>query len=975
MTAFAKASENQKSTIKIHYQRADKVYENMTVWAWEGAQGKTTWPEGYKVSGVDDFGVYYEIPLLSNNEKKVGFLLVNSKTGVKDGNEDRFFDLSKTKEVWVYSGEKIEYYSKPKALNKGEVRVHYKRADKEYTPWSLWVWNDVVFDSSKGWPNGLKASGEDSFGAYFDVKVTGNNIGMKPANISSGDGQGGDRTFKKLDKYRELFLIDENNNVYISPDLKVPEGIEKAEIISDNRIKLIFSNSVFNEKVLKVTDKKGKSIELKNIEKNGNIVYLDTAKIDEASLPYTINYDNVTIDTIKGIAYVDSMFAYSGDDLGCILNQDGTASFKVWSPTAKDVKVILYDKLDQNKIISDNIQMTKGDRGIWYLVLNEKNTGIKNLNNYYYQYKIDNGDGNYKLAIDPYGKSMAAWNNKESRVGKSAIINPALVGPKLDYAKISNYQKREDAIIYETSVRDFTVDPSIEKDLKARFGTFKALIDKLDYIKDLGVTHIQLMPIMSFYYVDEIGANTREMNYSAVSNNYNWGYDPYSYFSPTGMYSENPNNASERIAELKELINAIHKAGMAVTLDVVYNHNANKDILNSIVPDYYYRNGTNASGCGNDIASENAMVRKMIVDSLVYWTKEFKVDGFRFDLMGIIDTETVKKGYEEVAKLNPNTLFIGEGWRMYSGPSGTRGADQDWMASTDSAAVFSDEFRNELKSGFGSEGQPRFITGGKRNIGLIFDNMKAQPHNFKADDSGDVVQYIEAHDNLTLHDVIAQSIKKDPEVFEEEIQKRIRLGNAIILTSQGVAFLQSGQEYGRTKQWKEDGTKPKGEATTLKDRSGELFKHPYFIHNSYDASDAINMFNWEKATNSALNPISTATRLYTKGLLELRKSTDAFRLGSKELIDRNMQLIYPSRDISDMIIAYSVKSSDGQEYYVFVNADEKEREFKLNVDLSKSSVLVDQNEAGIEAIVNPKGVSVKNDKVILAPLTFIVIKK
>ena len=150
ITAFAKTIKKvtpKVPTVKIHYQRADKNYDNMTVWAWEGAVGKTAWPEGYAKKGNDDFGIYFEIPLKSANEEKVGFLFVNSKTGTKDGNEDRFFDLSKTKEVWVFSGQKVEYYSKPKTLASDSVRVHYKRADKDYKPWSLWAWNDVVFDS------------------------------------------------------------------------------------------------------------------------------------------------------------------------------------------------------------------------------------------------------------------------------------------------------------------------------------------------------------------------------------------------------------------------------------------------------------------------------------------------------------------------------------------------------------------------------------------------------------------------------------------------------------------------------------------------------------------------------------------------------------------------------------------------------------------------------------------------------------
>ncbi len=970
-------------TVKIHYQRADKNYDNMTIWAWEGAVGKTAWPEGYAKKGNDDFGIYFEIPLKSKNEEKVGFLFVNSKTGEKDG-EDRFFNLKDAKEVWVYGGQKFEYYSKPKNLATDSVRVHYKRADKDYKPWTLWVWSDVVFDSSKGWPNGIKSLGNTSYGVYFDVKVNGTTIGMKPAH-SNGDGDGGDRNFKKLDKYRELFIADGVNNVYGGPDMKVPEGIEKAEVLSDTKLKLSFTTPDVDSKTIKIADKNGKNVEILSSTNDKNDLFVEVAKIDENTLPYSVVYEGATIETTKGFAYIDNLYAYSGNDLGPTLNADGTATLKMWSPLVKDVKVIVYDKNDQNKVVADNVQMVKGNRGVWSVVLNEKNTGLKNLNAYFYQYKIDaSGEGDYVLALDPYAKSMAPWNNKggNGRVGKGAIINPSNIGPKLDYAKIDGYTKREDAIIYEVHVRDLTVDPSIEGQLKSgRFGTFKALIDKLPYIKSLGVTHVQLLPIMSYYFADELNSSTREMNWSSGPNNYNWGYDPHSYFSLSGMYSENPSNPEQRITEFKELVNAIHKAGMGVTLDVVFNHTSNVFIFEDLAPGYYHfmdKNGRPKSSFGGGrLGTTHAMARKVLVDSILYWTKEFKVDGFRFDMMGDHDAEAIQMAFDEAKKINPNIHMIGEGWRTFTGDDGDprQAADQDWMKDTSAVGVFSDEIRNALKSGFGSEGQPRFLTTGKRNIGLIFDNIKAQPRNFEADEPGDVVQYIEAHDNLTLYDVIAQSIKKDPDLYDEEIHKRIRIGNTIILTSQGTAFIHAGQEYGRTKQWREDGTKPKDKVTTMKDAKGNLFKFPHFIHDSYDSSDRINMFDWAKATDKNKFPVSTQTVDYTKGLIELRKSTDAFRLGSKELVEENVNLLFPTRSTSDLIIAYSVKATNGDEYIVLINADMTQREFALGVDVAKATVLVDGAQAGTKAIANPVGVSIKNDKVTLQPLTAVVLKK
>lgn len=759
--------------------------------------------------------------------------------------------------------------------------------------------------------------------------------------------------------------------------------IEKAEIIDNNLLKIVFSkDSKIDKKKIKIINKDGNTVEIIKIAKEKHMFILEVERIDRDNLPYKLIYENSTKEFKLGFSYIDELYAYDGNDLGATLHVDGTATLKLWSPLVKDVEVILYDKNDGDKIIADNIPMTQDSKSVWTVTINKTYCDIENLDGYYYNYKIDSmGTGDYKLALDPYAKSMWTFDNKNCEIGKGAIINPSKIGPKLAYANIPNFQKREDAIIWEIHTRDFTVDPSIEGSLNSKFGTFKAFIDKLDYIKDLGVTHIQLLPIMSYYLCNEFKNSEREMFWSSRYNNYNWGYDPHSYFSVSGMYSENPNDPELRIAELKELINAIHSKNMGIILDVVYNHTGNLRILEDLAPNYYHF--TNIDGSpktafgGGILGTTHFMTRKLVLDSVLYWTKEFKVDGFRFDMMGDHDSDTIQMAYEQAKEINPNLIMIGEGWRTYHGDDGDprRPADQDWMAHTDSVGVFSDEFRDELKSGYNSEGEPRFITGGKRNIGLIFDNLKANPHNFVATSPGDVVPYIEAHDNLTLHDVIAQSIKKDPEIHEEEIHKRIRIGNAMCLTAQGTAFLHGGQEYGRSKQWKSPDSIPTWKETFMEDAKGVAFKHPYFIHDTYDSTDIINMFNWDRATNQSLFPISTLTRAYTTGLINLRKSTDAFRLGSKELIDKNINLIYPTKNKEDLIISYSAKSTNDEKYYIFINADTKDREFPVSEDLTNTQVIVDEKEAGISAISNPTGVRIDKDKVILAPLTVVILKK
>jgi len=675
--------------------------------------------------------------------------------------------------------------------------------------------------------------------------------------------------------------------------------------------------------------------------------------------------------------------------LGPRLHSDGSAALSLWSPSAQEVYVVLYDKEDPYKVIREDLLMEKGEKGSWHITLSEENTDLESLESYYYHYKIVRKEKTV-LALDPYAPSMAIWNQEDprNRVGKGSIVNPSMIGPELDFANIPGYEKREDGIIYEVHVRDFTSDPDIETELNHPFGTFTAFIDRLDYIKDLGVTHVQLLPIMSYYFANEYQRGERLMEYSSKGNNYNWGYDPHSYFSLTGMYSENPQDPKKRIEEFKTLIREIHNRGMGIILDVVYNHTASVHILEDLEPRYYHF--MNADGSprqsfgGGRLGTTHKMARRLLLDSILHWVKEFKVDGFRFDMMGDHDAETIQMAYDESKKINPDILMIGEGWRTFAGDEGAKrvlAADQDWMQYTQSVGSFSDDFRNELKSGFGSEGEPRFLTGGPRSIHRIYDNLRAMPANFKASHPGDVVPYIEAHDNLTLHDVIAQSIKKDPKYHEEEIQRRIRLGNLMVLTAQGTAFLHAGQEYGRTKQffhpdYKYPVKNPPYKSTFMTDQEGKPFEYPYFIHDSYDSSDAVNLFHWARVEDSKKYPLHSQTMEYTKGLIHLRRSSDAFRHKTMEAIFRKATKVYASEIGSwDLVIAYRLENREGNEaYYLFINADQIPRKLTIHHDLRQGEVLVDRERSGTEKIPDPKGFFLDDQSIYLDPLTAVVIK-
>lgn len=693
-------------------------------------------------------------------------------------------------------------------------------------------------------------------------------------------------------------------------------------------------------------------------------------------------------------AELDASYYYDGDDLGAVYDA-GAATLKLWAPTADAVAVRFYDKNNAEREIGA-APLEKGGRGVWSMTAKPELLGIADLRGYYYQYEVTHGETTRRV-LDPYAKSMAEFRvspaglplgNGRDAVGKAAIIDLRDTDPAggLHFARIEGYERREDAIIYETHVRDFTSDPEIEGELRAGWGTFRAFIDKLDYIRSLGVTHVQLLPVMAWYYGDEAAMSQRELLPSTENNQYNWGYDPHGYFSPDGAYSENPRDPELRIRELKELIAAIHEAGMGVILDVVYTHMAKAWLLEDIVPGYYfYRSvaGELLGGFGSNLATNHKMAEKLMVNSVKYWFSEYKIDGMRWDMMGDATYPAVQRAYDAAAAIHPNPLFIGEGWRTFAGHIGEpslagMGADQDWMNKTDDVGVFSDEFRNELKSGFGSEGEPRFLTGGARHIHTLFRNIKAQPHNTPADAPGDMVQYLEAHDNLTLHDIIAVTLRADPSnpADERRIHRRLRLGHALLFTSQGTIFMQAGQEFGRTKRWNGDGA-PSAHAHPHFNQHGDIIG--YFVHNSYDSSDDINKFDWGKATDGARYPEHERTRRYTAGLIRLRKSTNAFRLSEMETVNRNVTMVdAPEIGEIDLVIAYRCQSTDGTgSYYVFVNADERERSLSLASlpeDLTRGEVLADGESAGSAEVEERAGFRLSREAIALEPLTAVIIR-
>ncbi len=1007
-TATAESEPIPEDHLRINIQREAEDYDEVGLWVWEdvatASEDIAAWPEGatwLEDKPRTDFGTYVDVELAEEPEE-VGFLLNN-----KDGDnltEDKIVEIidPDLNEIWLKQENDLHefYLYEPVDLPENTVRIHFQHEEiDDYEDWGLWTWGDVITPTEEldDWPDGAHDFQPDQVtehGAYIDIEIEEDpdQINFLAVNMETEE-QTADINVSEPD-HDQYFFRQDDEMAYTNPHYIVEENLQAATLLQDS-VKLIFDStagmSAEDLDDVAIVDSEGEQYEYEEAE----IIHdraaelrgdFDFAADDE---PYQVSWQQDTVTARLNWRLIDDLYAYEGD-LGVELHDDGSATLKLWSPRADDVGIVLYDSEDQHEIITDDIAMERNESGVWQVDLDEENTGLEDLTGYYYHYRVE-FEGENSLVLDPYAPSMAAWNSEpdpdepEYPVGKAAIVDPEEIGPELTGADIDNFENREDAVIYEMHIRDFTSDPGIEDELDHQFGTFRAFTEKLDYLEELGVTHVQLMPVMNYVHGNEMENHLREMGYSTRGNNYNWGYDPHSYFALSGMYSENPEDPELRIEEFKHLISEIHERNMGVILDVVYNHTGAVNILEDAMPYYYHfmeaDGATKTSYGGGLLGSTREMTERLMLDSVLYWVDEFQVDGFRFDLMGDHDADTMEKIYERASEINPDILMLGEGWEVYEGDAledvfqeDIMPADQGWMEHTDTIGVFNDDIRDELKSGFPDEGDPRFITGGPREVERIVDNIKAQPHNFTTTDPGDAVQYVASHDDLALHDVIAVSAGLDPDHYQEEIQQRIRLGNTMVMTSQGTAFMHGGQEYGRSKQFRDETDESPYSTHEGLDPEGEPFEYPYFVNDSYDSTDAINMFDWEKTKES---DIHRETREFTAGLIELRHSSDAFGLESMELVDEKVKGVdSPDIEEQDLAAAYLASEDEGASYLVIINADTETRSFKLDldIDLNDAEVLVDEDAAGTEEITDPAGVIIDENEVELSSLTPAVLK-
>lgn len=538
----------------------------------------------------------------------------------------------------------------------------------------------------------------------------------------------------------------------------------------------------------------------------------------------------------------DKEYAYDGRDLGAVYTPLET-NFKLWAPFADRVELCLYEDRDSKKDSCRSLEMEKREKGVWHY----RATG--DLHEQYYDFRIWT-DGEAIQTADPYAVGCGC-NGRPSMVVDLSKTDPE--GFEQDHAP----ERCVENIIYELHIKDFSCDPDsgIPRDYRGKYKAFTVApqegadyVTGVAYLKELGITHVHLLPFFDYGWLDEEGDDEQ----------FNWGYDPVNYNVPEGSYATDVYNGTVRIRECKEMIQALHRAGIRVIMDVVYNHTKDADSwLERTAPGYFCRrleDGTlsNGSACGSDMAVGRRMVDNYIVNSVMYWAREYHLDGFRFDLMGLLTVELMNRIRRELDQEFGvgEKLLYGEPWRAAESPMEhrTRAALKENVRYLDEGiAVFSDDTRDVIKGHVFYEEEPGFVNGGEGLEEKILQAVTGWcadtpgPACFQPKSCAQIINYVSAHDNFTLWDKLVMSLhgqKADFSTVYEDVLRANKLAALIYFTCQGSLFFQAGEEFGRTKQG--DG-------------------------NSYRSDLEINMLRWRQTVSFA------GLLEYYKGLIRLRK--------------------------------------------------------------------------------------------------------
>ena len=597
-----------------------------------------------------------------------------------------------------------------------------------------------------------------------------------------------------------------------------------------------------------------------------------------AAAPVAIEAQNVVTQT--QMEKFSTYPTYDGDDLELAIDRNGY-HFCLWSPMADSARVNIYKHGQGRNLITTFLLDKDEATGTW------RATSTDNLMNRFYTFQIKIGDRWLDETPGVWAKAVGV-NGKRAAIIDFAKTNPEGWGDD----RGPQVQSITDAVIYEMHHRDFSMHPNSGIVNKGKFvamleeGTL-SLNDQptgIDHLKELGITHVHILPSFDYMSVDET---------QLPSNIYNWGYDPINYNVPDGSYSTNPADPYCRIREMKEMIMALHEAGIGVIMDVVYNHTGITEGSNFelTAPGYYYRqrpDGTysDASACGNETASDRPQMRNFIVNSVKYWVREYHIDGFRFDLMAIHDTVTMNQAAAAIKEINPSAFIYGEGWMAGSSPLPIeQQALKVNVAKMTGIAVFSDDIRDAVKGHYSNEGDRGFASGKPGNeetvkIGIVASTAHPQVDYSKGNNAKapyatspqQIINYVSCHDDLCLTDKLDISMQGST---ENERINTAKLAQTIVFTSQGTPFMFAGEEIFRSKQR---------------------------VHNSFRSPDSINAIDWnQKEKYRDLFD-------YYRNLIAMRKAHPAFRLRTADEVARHIKF---DETKSDNLISYSITGNAG----------------------------------------------------------------
>lgn len=804
------------------------------------------------------------------------------------------------------------------------VEINYFRFDGAYTGWNAWTWAEG--DSSGLLPlNNPVTYNDQSWVNYtFDANTTLSGIYVDWARTTLGDfnpqnrpgttlgviirTNGGTKDAYDADRFIDLTKVSDDGKVHVyivqgnatlyydledvdASPLGAAAFVDKTHFTVNGFVALPTAKSSYkaycdNQEV------SVSNVVMSNSNKTATVTLASAVAVNASCEVAVTDLGRKSIDPSAFFSSPEfaTLYNYTGE-LGAIYTKAST-TFRVWAPTANRIDIVLYDVGDGGNATS-TVEMTAGEKGTYSTTING------DLHGKYYTYTVYLKSGVINTdVVDPYAYSTGINGNRGMIVDFSKT-NPSgwndVTLPDIDNAN--------DAIVYELHVRDLTSHESWNG-TEANRGKFLGLIEEgttyqgvktgFDHIKDLGVTHVQLLPIYDYRSVDE--SRLSDLNYINADQGgiFNWGYDPKNYNSLEGSYSSNPRDGIKRIQEFKQVVKKYADNGMGIIMDVVYNHMPSKteSSFNKIVPNYYFRT-INNSGAGSDTASERPMFRKFMIDSTTFWAREYKLAGFRFDLMGLHDYTTMNNLAASVRNVNPDAIIYGEGWDMFTVQAGSNltksmMAIQANVDEMDNIGAFNDALRTGLRGpvmGTGNETTGAILIGDAGtsnywNTTVAFGLVGAVSHpdvssvNVKGTSApypwglnpSQSINYAEAHDNATLYDKNRSSRPGQTNEYYENLQKQ---AYAMILTGQGVPFLHAGVEMMRTKEYP-DGFPLIGDYTSVDGLT--------YSHNSYNMGDAINGINWQWAVDHA------GVVDYYKKAIALRKAHPVFSLDTAEQV-------------------------------------------------------------------------------------------